>query len=83
MSGFVINFEGELVQARAGESVAAALTAHGIRGFRITRSTAERGIFCGMGVCQDCLVEVDGIPGKRAFDSDRRAQGRRRGGGAG
>ena len=66
MSGFVIEFEGEPVQARAGESVAAALTAHGIRGFRVTRSTAERGVFCGMGVCQDCLVEVDGVPGKRA-----------------
>ena len=66
MSGFVINFEGEQVAARAGESVAAALTAHGIRGFRVTRSTAERGVFCGMGVCQDCLVEVDGVPGKRA-----------------
>ncbi len=67
MSGFVpIEFEGEPIKARAGESVAAALTAHGIRGFRITRSTAERGIFCGMGVCQDCLVEVDGVPGRRA-----------------
>jgi thioredoxin reductase len=66
MSGFVIEFEGEPVQARAGESVAAALTAHGIRGFRVTRSLGERGIFCGMGVCQDCLVEVDGVPGKRA-----------------
>jgi succinate dehydrogenase/fumarate reductase-like Fe-S protein len=60
MSGFVINFEGEQVAARAGESVAAALTAHGIRGFRVTRSTAERGIFCGMGVCQECRVLVNG-----------------------
>lgn len=61
-----LSFNGEPVAARRGESVAAALTAHGIRGFRITRSTAERGIFCGMGVCQDCLVEIDGVPGRRA-----------------
>ncbi|WP_439544921.1 FAD-dependent oxidoreductase [Sandarakinorhabdus sp.] len=67
MTGFVrILFEGEPVLARAGESVAAALTAHGIKGFRTTRSGAERGLFCGMGVCQDCLVEVDGQPNRRA-----------------
>jgi thioredoxin reductase len=61
-----IDFEGHKLAARAGESVAAALTAHGIRGFRTTRSAAERGLFCGMGVCQDCLVEVDGRPNQRA-----------------
>jgi thioredoxin reductase len=67
MGGFVpIEFEGEPVSARAGESVAAALTAHGIRGFRVTRDGAERGLFCGMGVCQDCLIEVDGVPSRRA-----------------
>ncbi|MCF8038149.1 MAG: (2Fe-2S)-binding protein, partial [Desulfohalobiaceae bacterium] len=25
-----------------------------------------RGFFCGMGVCYDCLVTVDGRPGTRA-----------------
>ncbi|MFZ4380730.1 MAG: FAD-dependent oxidoreductase [Sandarakinorhabdus sp.] len=67
MSDFVqISFEGEPILARAGESLAAALTAHGIRGLRNTRSHAERGLFCGMGVCQDCLVEIDGAPNRRA-----------------
>lgn len=67
MSQFVrILFEGEPIQARAGESVAAALTAHGITGLRTTRSGASRGLFCGMGVCQECLVEIDGEPGRRA-----------------
>lgn len=62
----VIEFEGQPITARAGETVAAALTAHGIRGLRTTRHGAERGVFCGMGVCQDCLVEVDGMPNQRA-----------------
>jgi NADPH-dependent 2,4-dienoyl-CoA reductase/sulfur reductase-like enzyme len=61
-----IDFEGRKVAARAGESLAAAFTASGILALRTTRCDAERGIFCGMGVCQDCLVEVDGRPSQRA-----------------
>jgi thioredoxin reductase len=61
-----IDFEGERIVARAGESVAAALIAHGVKAFRTTRHGAERSVFCGMGVCQDCLVEVDGKPNQRA-----------------
>jgi D-hydroxyproline dehydrogenase subunit alpha len=61
-----IDFEGAPLEARSGESLAAALTAHGVNVFRTTRCAAERGLFCGMGVCQDCLVEVDGKPNQRA-----------------
>ncbi len=61
-----IAFEGTPIAARAGESVAAALAAHGILSLRTTRDAAERGMFCGMGVCQDCLVEIDGESEQRA-----------------
>jgi len=61
-----IDFEGRLIDARRGESLAAALTHAGIQSFRKTRTNAERGIFCGMGVCQDCLVEIDGSPNQRS-----------------
>jgi NADPH-dependent 2,4-dienoyl-CoA reductase/sulfur reductase-like enzyme len=61
-----IEFEGRRIEARAGESLAAALAAHGILALRTTRAAAERGMFCGMGVCQDCLVEIDGRPEQRA-----------------
>ncbi|WP_237214128.1 (2Fe-2S)-binding protein, partial [Falsiroseomonas oryziterrae] len=54
------------IPLRPGQTVAAALTEAGIRGFRATRRGGERGMFCGMGVCQDCLVEVDGEPNSRA-----------------
>ncbi len=59
-------FEGRTLQGRHGESLAAALTAAGERGLRIARDGRQRGIFCGMGVCQECLVEIDGKPNNRA-----------------
>jgi NADPH-dependent 2,4-dienoyl-CoA reductase/sulfur reductase-like enzyme len=61
-----IEFEGRRLTAQAGESLAATLTAHGIMALRTTRNDAERGMFCGMGVCQECLVEIDGKPEQRA-----------------
>jgi D-hydroxyproline dehydrogenase subunit alpha len=67
MSGLVqFTFDGAKLEGRNGESLAAALIATGIIGFRETRTGETRSIFCGMGVCQDCLVEVDGKPNQRA-----------------
>lgn len=59
-------FDGQSVPLLSGQSLAAALTEAGLRGFRQTAKGASRGIFCGMGVCQDCLVTVDGVPNRRA-----------------
>ena len=59
-------FDDRPVTAKAGQSLAAALTAAGILSLRHTANNRERGIFCGMGVCQDCLVVVDGAPNQRA-----------------
>jgi predicted molibdopterin-dependent oxidoreductase YjgC len=61
-----IKVNGEPVQAYAGESIAAALMASGRRAFRTDASGAPRGLFCGMGICFDCLVTVDGAPNVRA-----------------
>ncbi|AXA68077.1 hypothetical protein CE139_20490 [Pseudomonas oryzihabitans] len=66
MTEIAITFEGKEFKARVGESLAATLIAGGVRHFRETRNGACRGIFCGMGVCQECLVEVDGKPNQRA-----------------
>lgn len=60
------DFEGERLSGRCGESVAAALIAAGIRTLRLTRRDEPRGLFCGMGVCQECLVEIDGVSNQRA-----------------
>ncbi len=61
-----IDFEGQAVPAIEGETVAAALTAAGITALRRARNGDPRGVFCGMGVCHECLVTVDGRPGQRA-----------------
>ena len=59
--------DGAEVRAYEGESIAVALVASGRRFTRWTARTGEpRGYFCGMGVCQDCLVTVDGLPNVRA-----------------
>ncbi len=60
-------FEGQRVVARPGDSIAAALTAAGIRDLRDSVvSGAPRGIFCMMGTCFDCLVKIDGVPNRQA-----------------
>ena len=58
---------GEVAEAYLGETVATALMALGIRQFRKTRSKGEpRGVYCGMGMCYECLVTVDGVDNVRA-----------------
>ncbi len=53
--------DGRPVPAFPGETLAAALHAAGIRRFRYSSESREaRGMFCLMGVCQECLVEADG-----------------------
>jgi D-hydroxyproline dehydrogenase subunit gamma len=63
-----LTIDGQPATAYLGESVAAALLADGSGDLstRTTRDGDRRGVFCGMGVCFDCLVVVDGIPGTRA-----------------
>jgi predicted molibdopterin-dependent oxidoreductase YjgC len=61
-----IEVDGEALAAYPGESLAAALLAAGRRAFRTTAGGEPRGPFCNMGVCFDCLVEVDGEANVRA-----------------
>jgi predicted molibdopterin-dependent oxidoreductase YjgC len=62
-----IYLDGKPVQAYEGEMVASALAAEGIRTFRHTRKSGEpRGIFCGIGQCSDCIMQIDGIPNVRS-----------------
>ena len=60
-------FDGERLEALAGQTVAAALLAAGHRTLRTTRHAgAPRGMFCGIGACWDCLVVHNDVPGTRA-----------------
>ncbi len=54
-------FNGEPLEAKEGETIAAALTANGIRVYRETQKRHEpRGLFCAIGNCTDCVMIVDG-----------------------
>ena len=59
-------FEGRAFKARQGESLLAALVASGELRLRLTEDGQFRGPFCGMGVCQECLLEVNGRNSRRA-----------------
>jgi len=59
-------FEGRELMAYEGETIAAALHANGIRVLRYTPKKARpQGLFCAIGKCSSCLMEVDGIPNVR------------------
>ncbi|MFJ6655335.1 (2Fe-2S)-binding protein [Streptomyces sp. NPDC091377] len=64
---FTVTFDGRELPALPGQTVAAVLWAAGITSWRTTRDAGRpRGVFCGIGVCYDCLVTVDGRPNQRA-----------------
>ncbi len=59
-----LNVDGRSVQVARGSSVVAAIAlAQGVAGVvtRASVSGAQRGPLCGMGVCQECRVTIDGV----------------------
>ena len=60
-----ITVDGTAVEGRDGQTIAGVLLGAGHRSWR-TAAGEERGIFCGIGICQDCVVTVNGIEGVRA-----------------
>jgi hypothetical protein len=59
--------DGRPVRALAGQSVAGALHQAGVGALRRNPVTGEpRGAFCGMGVCLECELIIDDVPGSRA-----------------
>jgi predicted molibdopterin-dependent oxidoreductase YjgC len=62
-----LSVDGQPVVAHAGDSVAAALLAAGIVACRSTPvNNVPRAPYCMMGVCFDCLVEIDGQGSRQA-----------------
>ena len=62
-----VTLDGAAVEARLGDSVAAALFTAGAYACRTTQvSGAPRGPYCLMGACFDCLVTIDGVPNQQA-----------------
>jgi D-hydroxyproline dehydrogenase subunit alpha len=53
-------YDGREMSAPAGSTIAAALLRHGIVSWRTTRRRGDpRGLYCGIGHCHDCLVDVN------------------------
>ena len=62
-----IFIDGVPFEVPAGETVAAAVLASGIRYTRTTPvSNTPRAPFCLMGVCYECLMVINGLPNQRA-----------------
>lgn len=62
-----LKINGRLVEAYEGETIAAVLMAENISVFGYKPKTGRpTGVYCGMGVCYECLVKVDGTPNIRA-----------------
>jgi len=64
---FAFSWNGQEIRAHRGATILGALLASGHRVLRTTRIAGEpRGPLCGIGVCYECLVTVDGKPNRRA-----------------
>ncbi|MBI3713039.1 MAG: (2Fe-2S)-binding protein [Burkholderiales bacterium] len=61
-----ININGKDVQTESGISVAAALARSGLNTTRISVTGEQRAPVCGMGICQECRVTINGQAHKLA-----------------
>lgn len=62
-----VTFEAETFEVPAGISVAAALLGHTDDHFCYSAADGDkRAPYCFMGVCFECLVEIDGIKNRQA-----------------
>jgi D-hydroxyproline dehydrogenase subunit gamma len=58
--------DGRRIETAVGASVASMLLNAGILAFRRSEAGEARAPLCGMGVCYECRVTIDGIPHQRA-----------------
>ena len=64
---FEIEVDGEKMVAYEGETIGAALLAAGRRTLRFTNKLEQpRGLYCGIGLCQECRMTINGIPNTQA-----------------
>ena len=62
-----IKINGRKTDVFEGDTVLASLVAAGYKSLKKSRKLNEdRGAVCGMGVCYECQVTINGIPNQRA-----------------
>jgi len=64
--GVTISLDGRTIVVPRGATVAAALLSIGVSTFRTSVTGEPRGPLCGIGVCYECRVTVDGRPHERS-----------------
>jgi ferredoxin len=64
--GCTVHIDGVAAAVTPQMSVAAALLQAGVMRTRRSVSGETRFAFCGMGMCQECRVEIDGVPHRLA-----------------
>ena len=55
-------FENKQLEAYEGETISSALIRNGYKKFRIDKEGKDRGVYCNMGVCNECILNVNGNP---------------------
>jgi sarcosine oxidase, subunit alpha len=64
---FEIEVDGEKITAYEGETIATVLLAAGRRTLRHTiHKKHPRGVYCGIGLCYECMMVINGVPNLRA-----------------
>ena len=58
--------DGRSLRAPADVTVAVALLQNGVWSFRRSVQGQPRGPLCGMGICYECRLTIDGVPHERA-----------------
>jgi 2Fe-2S iron-sulfur cluster binding domain len=62
-----VEIEGRTIRVPRGASAAAAVLLAGLSSIRDTAiGGGERAPYCMMGVCFDCLAEIDGVPNRQS-----------------
>jgi len=65
-TGVTLSVDGEPCTVPSGASVASALLQRGSIARLTGLSGSARAPYCMMGVCFECLVQIDGVPGRQA-----------------
>ena len=60
-SSFHITIDGNKIKARSGQTLAAVMLANGHTTCQHSAKNGQpRGLYCGMGICWECTMVVDG-----------------------
>ena len=66
MSEYTITFDGRTCQGRPGQTISEVLMANGLIILGQAPDGTDRGVYCGMGVCYQCRVILNGKMNIRA-----------------